>query len=209
MSECTLLWVEKGEKKAIFFPLRLLLWFPKVVGRQLLFACRRVSSGCHISQPVHLSWLFCLHLGKAVLVFAASEQEECAAVMKVGADQWAANAFLLCFQPCLEWAQFSGWGIIIIRVPEGGITPWSPWYWEPYKHCGMMGRRWEQADQFGPLQMCAVLPGPCKVLRSGIFLCELTGVCDWDGCRLWLLLGCCGFQSGCWSTSLGFLLLGW
>lgn len=43
--------------------------------------------------------------------------------MKAGADQWAANAFLLCFQPCLEWAQFSGWGIIIIRVPEGGITP--------------------------------------------------------------------------------------
>lgn len=58
--------------------------------------------------------------GKAVLVLAASEQEECAAVIKVGADLWAVNASLLCFQPSLEQAWFSGWGIII-TVPKGGI----------------------------------------------------------------------------------------
>ena len=36
---------------------------------------------------------------------------------------------------------------------------------------GRAGRRWEQAVQFRPLQKSAFLPGICKMLRFGVFLC--------------------------------------
>lgn len=204
VSECTLLWVEKREKKAIFPPLRLLLWFPKVVGRQLLSACRRVSSGCHIFQPVHLSWLLCLHLGRQCLCLLPLSRRSVQLWSK-----WELICGLLmppCFVFSLLWSRLGSVdGALSLQCLKVESNPGAPDTRSPTSLVGWWGGCGSGLSNWGACR-CVLTrqePARCSGLCVSVLrLCELTGVCDWHGCRLRL-------QSECWSTSLGFLLLGW
>jgi len=195
VSECTLLWVEKGEKKAIFFPLRLLLWFPKVVGRQLLSACRRVSSGCHISQPVHLSWLFCLHLGKAVLVFAASEQEECAAVLWWKQELISGLLMPSCFVFSPVWSGLSSvdGALSSLECLKVESHPEAPDTRSPTSTVGWRGG--------GESRLISL--GPCRCVLSCQDLARCSGLVsfyvNWQGSVTGMAAGC----GCCWGV-VGF-----
>lgn len=98
----------EGKEESHFFPLRPLLWFPKVVGRQLLSACRRVSARCHVSA-VSTSRLASAPTGegRARVVVAFLSRWSVQLWSKRGADEQPDNAFLLCFQPCQCFASVS------------------------------------------------------------------------------------------------------